>query len=306
MTETIGVRSNNREGRKDKNSDKRSGTRASKKVGVAKESRKNKITNKTREVTAVVQESNKDSSLDFKRTSRKSKKVPSDAASVEKKNVLAPCDGAEHLTNNRNTAFAQILDSEDLEKSCEGRSNLKKRGKSYKRNKKALAQPQKFGSEVITQRTETERGCSSTEQKNEGLISQSRTDLSAHCTEQEVPVRRNKRTYKGNKGKMPNSIKKVKFSVEGMSKDNYDEDARIDQSFDDIQGARDQLEPEVPEKVDKVISSPNGCVLLKCNTPLSAIRCAFCQSSEESEVHLSFKCITSLYEPRNILYTLCE
>ncbi|KAL8468583.1 hypothetical protein ACS0TY_031684 [Phlomoides rotata] len=284
VTETMGVRSNNREGRvkrKDKTSDNKGGTSTSKKVSVAKEPRKNKRTNKTCEVTAVVQEGNKDSPLNFKRTSIKGKKVPSDAASVEEKNVPTLCDATEHLANNSNPTIAQIIDSEDVGKSSEGGRNLKKSGKSNKRAKKALAQSQKFGSEIITQRTETEKGCSSTEQRNKGLISQSHTDLSPSCNEKEVLVRCNKRTYKEHREKMPNSLKKVKFSIEGMSKDN-DEDKRMDQSFDDIQRARDQLEPALPGKDDKLISSPDDYDLLKCNRS-STIRCAFCQSFEESE-----------------------
>lgn len=290
MTETVGVRSKNREGmvtKKDKKSDNKGGKSTSKKVSVAKEPRKNKGINKTCEVTAVVQEGNKNTALESKRTSRKGKKNSSDATSVEEKNVQTACDGADHLANNSNTEFAQILDAEDLGKSSEGHKILKRSGESSKRAKKALSQRHRFGSNVITQRTETEIGCSSTDQKKKRLTFQSHSALSPPCNDKEVSCRHNKRTYEDNREKMPK--KKVKFSIEAMTKENYDdndEDTRIDQSFDVIQGARDQLEPKVPIKVDKSISSPSGCIFKKCDTS-STIHCAFCQSFEESEVHLS-------------------
>lgn len=323
MTETTtgpNLRCNDREGmgkrrRTDKTSNNKGGMRTSnKKVSDATELRKNKRAKKTIcEVTAVhtelgkvtyqdMLEGNKDSPLVLKGKSRESKKVLSDA-SVQEKNVLPLSDGTEPLANVNKTALAQVSASEDLGKSSEGCRKLNKSGKSNRSSKKTLAQPQKMGSKVKTRKSETGKGCLNREQHNEGLTSLSHANLSPLGNGKEVSDGRIKRTYKKNSKKMPNSLKKVKFSVEGMSKDNYDgmslgandEDAMRDQSVQEIQGARDQLEMNVPAKIDKSISSLNGCVLLKCNTSPSTIYCAFCQSSEESEVHLSFEILPMFF-----------
>ncbi|KAI3455958.1 hypothetical protein Pfo_012621 [Paulownia fortunei] len=289
--------------RMDKTSDNKGGTRASnKKVSDATEPRKSKRAKKTMcEVTAVhiesdkvtyqdMQERNKDNTWIFKGKPRRSKKVRSDASILEK-NVLTLSDGIEPLANSNKTASAHVSASENLEKSSEGSCKLKKSGKSSKSSNKTLAEPQKFGSKVKTGKFETGKGYINTEQHNEFPISRSHTNLLPLGNDKEVSDRGITRTYKENSKKMPNSLKKVKFSVEGMSKDNCDgmplsandEDAMRGQAFQEIQGSTDQLGMKLSATMDKENSSLNGRVLRKCNTSLSIIHCAFCQSSEESE-----------------------
>ncbi|KAK6150115.1 hypothetical protein DH2020_017640 [Rehmannia glutinosa] len=286
-----------------KTSDNKGGTRASnKKVSNATESRKSKRAKKTVcEVTAVhietdkvtyqdIQEDNKENPLILKGKRRKSKKVCSDA-SVQKTKVLNIPDQTELQPDTNKIALTHASASENLEKSCERSNKLKKGGKSSKGTTKRLSKSDKFGSKVKNGKFGTGNGFLNTEPLNEKFISQSHTNLLPLANDKEVPDRVVTSNYKESSGKIPKSLKKVKFSIEGTSKDNCNgvplsvnsEDVMRCQTFQEIQGVTDQLGVKVPAKKDKAISSLNGRVLLKCNTSPSTVRCAFCQSSEESE-----------------------
>ncbi|KAK6150097.1 hypothetical protein DH2020_017622 [Rehmannia glutinosa] len=246
-----------------KTSDNKDGMRASnKKVSNATESRKSKRAKKTVcEVTAVhietdkvtyqdFQEDNKENPLILKGKRRKSKKVCSDA-SVQKTKVLNLSDKTELQPDSNNIALTHASASENLEKSCERINKLKKSGKNSKSTTKRLSKSDKFGSKV-NEKFGTGNGFMNIELLNEKFISQSHTNL--------LPLANDKEVQKGSL-----------------------QDAIRCQTFQENQGVTDQLGVKVPAKTDKAISSLNGRVLLKCNTTPSTVRCAFCQSSEESE-----------------------
>ncbi|KAL7131114.1 hypothetical protein ABFS83_13G177100 [Erythranthe nasuta] len=220
--------------------------------------------------------------------SRKSKKVLSESGNQEK-SVLS--DGTEPIANGQKTAFAKATSSENPEKRSEGISKLKKSCKSSKSTKKAHDLPQKSGTKLQSGKSETGKGNMDAEEDNDTLNYESHNKLLPLENDKEVSDSRTKRTYKASSKIMPKSVKKVKFSVEGMSKGNCSGQplsAKNDytakgQTCHDIQGATDQFGVKVSAKRDKSVSSLNGGVLLKCNTSPSTISCAFCQSSEESE-----------------------
>ncbi|KAL8033724.1 hypothetical protein ABFX02_13G177100 [Erythranthe guttata] len=231
---------------------------------------------------------NKDDQLLSKRKSRKSKKVLSESGNQEK-NVLS--DGTESIANGQKPAFANASASENPKNNSEGISKLKKSCKSSKSTKKAHALPQKSGTKQQSGKSVTGKGYMDAEEDNGTLNSESHTKLLPLENDNEVSDSGTKRTSKTSLKVMPKSVKKVKFSVEGMSKGNCsgqplsanNDYTAKGQTCHDINGASDQIGVKVSAKRDKSVSSLNGGVLLKCNTSPSNISCAFCQSAEESE-----------------------
>lgn len=292
--------------RRTETSESKGGMGTSKKRVDANEPGKDKKAKKTCEATTVhvelshitnqdMEEGNKDTALILKEKSRKGKKVLSDAG-VREKIVLALSDGIEPLANSKETTFTQVSASENHGKSSKGCMKSKKSGESNKNSKKPT-QRLKSGSEKKTKKSEIGKEFLDTEQDNEGLISRSLTNLPPPGNDEGISDNCIKRNCETNSRKLQRSVKKVKFSVEGLSKDSHDgialgandKDATRDHSFCDIQDDRDQSGMKTPSKIDKSVSSLKGHVLLKCNTSPSTIHCAFCQSSEESEVLLSFE-----------------
>lgn len=288
--------------RRTETSESKGGMRTSKRRVDANEPGKDKKAKKTCEATTVhvelsniinqdMEEGNKDTQLILKEKSRKGKKAPSDAG-VREKSVIALSDGIEPLANSKETTVTQVSVSENHGKSSKGCMKSKKSGESNKNFKKPT-QRLKSGSEEKTKKSVIGKEFLDTEQ----LISRSLTDPPPPRNDKGISDNCIKRNYVTNSRKSQSSVKKVKFSVEGMSKDNHDgialgandKDATRDHSFREIQDDRDQSDMKTPSKIDKSVSSLNGHVLLKCNTSPSTIYCAFCQSSEESEVHLSFE-----------------
>ncbi|KAL7089444.1 hypothetical protein ACP275_13G187300 [Erythranthe tilingii] len=232
---------------------------------------------------------NKDDQLLSKGKSRKSKKVLSESGNQEKNNLS---DGTEPIANGQKPAFANASASENPKNNSEGISKLKKSCKSSKSTKKAHALPQKSGTKQQSGKSVTGKGYMDAEEDNGTLNYESHTKLLPLENDKEVSDSGTKRTYKASSKIMPKSVKKVKFSVEGMSKGNCsgqplsanNDYTAKGQTCHDIQGATDQFGVKVSAKRDKSVSSLNGGVLLKCNTTSpSNISCAFCQSSEESE-----------------------
>lgn len=234
------------------------------------------------------EEGNKYAPLIQKGKSRKGKKVLSDAGVQEN-------DGVEPLANRKDTLFAQFSDSVIHKQNNEGRVKPQKTGEGNKSTMKST-QRLKSGGLRKTQKSQSGMKCLDTEQGNEGMISQLLTDLHPPGNDREISDRCIKRSYEKNCKKLSSSVKKVKFCAESMSKDNHDGialGANVKESckarghtFHKITDERDQSDMKTPSKIDSV-SSRNGHVLLKCNTSPNAILCAFCQSSEESEVNLS-------------------
>ncbi|KAL6546337.1 hypothetical protein OROMI_022058 [Orobanche minor] len=287
----------------DKISDHKSGIRMSnKKVSNGAGIWKSKRAKKTmREVPAVhiesdkatnqdVQEGNKDNPLICKGKDRKSKKVFSDA-SIQEEKFLKVCDMREPLPNSRGITSPHLPALENTEKSSERSMKLKKRGKSSKSTIKRVSQPEKFRGKVKSGKSRTGNAHMITEPQNEVLNFLSHTNLSPLCNDEEILDRGITRNSKEKSSKVLKSPRKVKFSVEGMSKDNCngrplsgdDEDLIRCQAPQAIQDLTNQSGLKVPRKMDKAISSVNGGMLLKCNTSTSTICCAFCQLSEESE-----------------------
>ncbi|KAG8385241.1 hypothetical protein BUALT_Bualt03G0021600 [Buddleja alternifolia] len=310
-TTGLKIRPKHREGtdkkrRADKISENKGGMRMfDKKVNVGTGSRQSKRAKKTMcKVTAVhidsdkvtdhdVQDGNKDKLLKLKRKPRKNKKVCSEASVDEtaSENVQSISDGKETMAIGNKTAFAYVSASEDLEKSSERNSKLKKNGKKCKRTKKTLVQPHKLASKEKAGKFKIDKGHINTEQNNEVMISRSKTNLLPLGKDKKVLEIGMTRPYEENIRQSTRSRKKVKFCEEGMSRDNSDsshvtangEEAVTDQKLQEIHGATDQLRMKVPEKPGKAISNLKGRVLLRCKTFPSNSHCAFCLSSEESE-----------------------
>lgn len=239
------------------------------------------------------EEGNKDTPLIKKGKSRKGKRVLSDAGVQEN-------DGVEPLANKKDTPFTQFSDSENHEQNNEGLVKSKKTGEGNQSSRKPTQQ-QKSGSLRKTQKTEFGKKCLDTEQDNEGMNSRLLSDLHPPGNDEGISEKCIKKSHGNNCKKLSSSVKKVKFSAESMSKDNHDGialGANVKDAtrglFLEILDERDQCDMKTPSKVDS-ISSLNGHVLLKCNTSPSAILCAFCQSSEESEVHLSSQILLLFY-----------
>ncbi|KAL0442475.1 UNVERIFIED_CONTAM: protein BREAST CANCER SUSCEPTIBILITY 1 [Sesamum latifolium] len=308
-TEAPKISPNIREGlgqkrRMDKTSDSKGGIRTSnKQVNHATETRKSKRSKKTIcGETAVridpdkvtyqhMQEGSKDNQLILNGKLRKSNKIHSEA-SADGTNVQTLSNGTEPLTNSNKTAPGYVSASENLEKSSDRSSKIKKSGESSKRTKKTLASKQKIGSKVKPLESETSKGHVNAAQCNEVLVPKSLTNLLPLSNDNEHSNKGIiRRTYKKNINKIPNSLKKVKFCVEGLTKDNCngiplsanEQDEMRGQTFQAVQGATHQLAIKVQEKMEKATSSLDGGVLLKCNTSPNTICCAFCQSSKESE-----------------------
>lgn len=232
------------------------------------------------------EEGDKQTPVTQKGKSRKGKKVLSDA-------VVQENDGVEPLATRKDTPFTQLSESEIHERNNEGRVKSQKTGEGNKSSKKPT-QRLKSGSLRKTQKSDIGKKCLGTEQDNEGMVSRLLTDLHPPGSDGEISTRSIKRKSEKNCKKLSSSVKKVKFSAESMSKDKHDgialganvKDAARGHAFRKITDDRDQSDMKTPSKSDSV-SSLNGHVLLKCNTSPSGILCAFCQSSEESEVNLS-------------------
>lgn len=244
-----------------------------------------------------MQEGNKDTPLIQQEKPRKGKKVLSDA-SVQEKYVLSLSDRGEPLADGKGVTFTQVSASENCGKSNEGHTNSTKICEDNRNSK----QP-KSGSKEKTKKSEYGKKGLDTVQDKEGSTSELRTNLDPPGIHEGISDRCIKSTYGKNGRKSPSSLKKVKFSIESMCKDNHgdkalganEKDATRDHLFQEIQVERDPSDMKTPSKVGKSISSLNGHALLKCNTSPSTIRCAFCQSSEESEVHLSFEILLMFF-----------
>ncbi|KAH6825657.1 hypothetical protein C2S53_017629 [Perilla frutescens var. hirtella] len=280
--------------RRTETSESKGGMRTSNKKVNANEPEKDKKAKVPCNVTAVhdelgsityqdMEEVNKVTPLILKGKYRKGKKVVSDAG-VQEKNVVEP------LANKKETTCTQVSASEIHGKSNERCMESKKSGESNKDYKKPTQRP-KSGSNEKTTKSETGKESLNTEQDNEGLISQSLTNLRPPRNDEGISDRCIKRNYVKNSRKSSTSVKKVRLSVEGMSKDSHDDlsvganvkDATRDHTLKKIQDHRDQSGMKTPSKIDKSISSLNWHALLKCNTSPSTVHCAFCQTSEESE-----------------------
>lgn len=242
------------------------------------------------------QENNKDNQSKGK--SKRSKKLLSESSNQEK-NVVS--DGIKLMATVQKIAPAHFSGSKNLEEISEESCKLKKSSKSSKKTKKTLANPKKSGCGAQTGKSGTGKGGINTEQ-DKVMTCRSHSSLLPLVNDKELSDLGTTRTHKTRSEKRTNSQKRVKLSVEDMSRDNSnslslsanDKGGKGGQIFQDIQGAANQFGTNVSAERDKAISSVNGAVLHKCNTSPRTTCCAFCQSPEESEVYLPFVCNTAL------------
>ncbi|GER24630.1 protein BREAST CANCER SUSCEPTIBILITY 1 homolog [Striga asiatica] len=238
--------------------------------------------------TQDVSEGNKVNPSISKGKKRKSKKVFPGASSREEK-IPNVCDGAGPLPNYKDIMTPSISASENAEKSNKTESKLKMSGESCKSTTKRLSKREKFGSKVKHGNSRTGNGNMITEPVDKVLYPESGNKLMPVASK-EVSSRGITSTSTEERGELPKSRKKVKFSSVGASKGNCDSlTLNVDEkgvsrckSHQESEGVTEQIKSKVPAKMDKATSSLNGGVLLKCNTS-TTFHCAFCKSSEESE-----------------------
>lgn len=125
------------------------------------------------------------------------------------------------------------------------------------------------------------------DQPDDILVSHSNNNLLASSSNKETSDRgMMSATCEGDRIKVSGSLKKVKFSMEGISKGNSRSlpSSAIEEVAErgEPQSRTYQCEMDLA-KTNKAIPT-----LIKCKTLPSAVHCAFCQSSEESEVTFYF------------------
>lgn len=287
----------------DEISEVKNGKRTSKnKCRNANESRKGKRAKKnTGEINGLhvesdmvihqdAKESSKENQFILRRKPKENEKVCSEA-NIKEKDVPSLLQGTDPLTNGKETASIHVTPSVNPQKSSERRRSSGRSDKSSNKTNKVLVQSKKWGGQIAA-KFETSKVLMNTEQPNDVSLSTPNANLMLSSYDNELPDRLVKRTYKKNSKKLLSSLKKVKFSAD----DNHDgtpltakgDGATKVQASEEIQGATNQTENKVLGRNDKSISSLDGRLLVKCSTSLGTSHCAFCQSSEESEVHLSF------------------